>query len=644
MTTTSFATKWAVTGTWAQHRARGSLGGVDYGAPLGSPILAPEDGVVDYRVAGTGGYTVRITYSNGASTEIMHMRTLQYLPNGTRVAEGRQIGISGGAKGSAGAGSSDGPHMHVHDNTPGGTRVAPFTQVPNSTATGQTGVWGFSNGLTPEVQGLLQRWMKKEGRLPENYEVDNVLGEKAWVALQNELDELNLYDGPVDGIPEKKSYAALMTWAKTEDNRIDADGRPGDLTNAALKKKLERILAPAAPPAPEVQNSELQPDEIKLVAAYLNKMNLGRSTTSDQDGKAQDGDNYVFMVQIGGKKLDVYPDDYKEDGEYGPATRSAERAILAKAKEAAAPKPPVAETPPASKVIPRPSIGSVGNDLARTQFEKGFNFDLAKEQGMEYGIIKTAGFNVKPQYKTDYLEEMIDELIRLGLPKGYYYVPGMGQSPEQQAEFFVKQLYKFDVEHDVLMLDNEVLDANGIFWLQADVVRFVKKVIELTRIHPARVWVYAGASPEHGGWRNRGPWEKVVDTGVRTVWAAYGSYPDSYVPDHTPDLQGALPWWDIHQHTSKMTVGGVNPVDGLYSRFSVKELFNGDGKTPASKVVVEPKPETPTVPEIPSVVVPAKDVVVLLNSEAEFLVSQVVALEARIAQLRAKAKELGETT
>jgi Membrane proteins related to metalloendopeptidases len=113
-----------ITATWADHIARGSLGGIDYGTPVGTPIPACSSGIVSFDVEGTGGNTATLTRSNGTKTQYMHLSKF-----GTpgAVSEGDIIGLTGGAVGAPGSGNSTGPHCHVHDINAQGERIMPFT-------------------------------------------------------------------------------------------------------------------------------------------------------------------------------------------------------------------------------------------------------------------------------------------------------------------------------------------------------------------------------------------------------------------------------------------------------------------------------------------------------------------------------------
>lgn len=200
--------------------------------------------------------------------------------------------------------------------------------------------------------------------------------------------------------------------------------------------------------------------------------------------------------------------------------------------------------------------------------QRGIDLVRAKAEGVEFVVVKASGLNVTPQYVAEQYTQHVDAAITAGLPRGHYYLIGGGQTPEQQADYFVGNLYRFDSAHDVLALDNERLNSNGTFWGDSEAARFVKRVLERTSIPASRFWHYASAAD----YRAVGSWPQLAALGVRFWWAAYGDYPTGQTPDHEPDLQGSIPAWDVHQYSSRVTVAGFT-VDGNYSPHSVATLF-----------------------------------------------------------------------
>jgi len=107
---------------FACHRARGSQGGIDYHAVVGSAVPSCGPGVV--RVAstwgtnGAGGWTVEVDHGGGISSFYLHLSAFR-VSKGQVVSEGQILGLSGGAAGAPGSGSSTGQHIHWHINDNG---------------------------------------------------------------------------------------------------------------------------------------------------------------------------------------------------------------------------------------------------------------------------------------------------------------------------------------------------------------------------------------------------------------------------------------------------------------------------------------------------------------------------------------------
>jgi murein DD-endopeptidase MepM/ murein hydrolase activator NlpD len=79
--------------------------GVDYAAPLGTPVSAAADGVVTFS-GWIGGYgrTVRIRHANGYETLYGHLSRIFVRP-GQRVGQGARVGAVGAS------GLATGPHL-----------------------------------------------------------------------------------------------------------------------------------------------------------------------------------------------------------------------------------------------------------------------------------------------------------------------------------------------------------------------------------------------------------------------------------------------------------------------------------------------------------------------------------------------------
>lgn len=90
--------------------------GVDLRAPVGTPVYAPQGGIVDKKTGlnlDPKGYGNLITLDFGAGTKALfgHLSKILVKP-GQTVNMGDLIGYTGGAPGSQGAGDARGPHLH----------------------------------------------------------------------------------------------------------------------------------------------------------------------------------------------------------------------------------------------------------------------------------------------------------------------------------------------------------------------------------------------------------------------------------------------------------------------------------------------------------------------------------------------------
>lgn len=108
---------------------RGKLhAGVDIGVSVGTPVAATRDGTVTHAGQADGyGSAVYIQHGN-AESRYGHLSRID-VRRGQPVKRGDIIGLSGGAKGAAGAGNSEGPHLHF-EIRPGGKPADPMRFLP----------------------------------------------------------------------------------------------------------------------------------------------------------------------------------------------------------------------------------------------------------------------------------------------------------------------------------------------------------------------------------------------------------------------------------------------------------------------------------------------------------------------------------
>ena len=101
---------------WRTHPISGERkfhNGVDFALPMGSPLRAAAAGTVlrTYLNHPTNGSGVVVRHGGGWESTYLHLSRVDVVP-GQQLAAGQQLGLSGGAPGTWGAGTSTGPHLH----------------------------------------------------------------------------------------------------------------------------------------------------------------------------------------------------------------------------------------------------------------------------------------------------------------------------------------------------------------------------------------------------------------------------------------------------------------------------------------------------------------------------------------------------
>jgi murein DD-endopeptidase MepM/ murein hydrolase activator NlpD len=116
--------RFGVTSSSGRLYASGSHNGVDFRAPIGTPVMAMNDGIVlgvgdsDLTCKGASfGKWVLIKYDNGLSSTYGHFSLIK-AHEGQRVSRGEVVGYSGNT------GYSTGPHLHVSVYASGSVAVA----------------------------------------------------------------------------------------------------------------------------------------------------------------------------------------------------------------------------------------------------------------------------------------------------------------------------------------------------------------------------------------------------------------------------------------------------------------------------------------------------------------------------------------
>lgn len=595
--------------------------GQDYGWGGGDNIYAARDGVViDYYYSGAYGNRLRIAHGNGVETWYCHTSRAITFKKGQAVKGGQHVAVMGAT------GNVTAKHLHFELRINGSAvNPAPYFSGTSAPAGGTaTPINTYSYGLTVDAQRYAQDALEDLNFY--DGVIDGYFGKLSVVALQKYLKSVKLLPATyvADGVPGPSYGAAVQKLAAKHGYTGAIDGKPGAATSAGIIAWAKEILADYGFGLSATAQRNVQ-EALKKLKVYGGAI----------DGKFGELSVRAFQTYL--KQQKFLPSDYVIDGVpgafYGQAVQklaakhgydgpidgvigaATSEALVAWAKKVLAPVPapqpepvqPPTQPIPVPPVIiiddpviiipqpePIPATGAFGIDVATTQ--KDIDFAKAKADGVEFVIVKMGGLNVKPQYTAPAYYKQISGARAQGLRIGHYYLIGAGQSPVQQADYFVDHLYDFRLDRDVLALDNEALDANGIVWNDAQAAEFFRRVMDRTGIPASRLWHYAGAND----YRTHKPWPQLESLGVRIWWAAYGANPAGRMPDHTPALMGSISDWDIHQFSSRVSVAGL-AVDGNYSRLSVEQLFaKGEVIVPVPEPLPDPQPEPAPIPAPPA--------------------------------------------
>jgi murein DD-endopeptidase MepM/ murein hydrolase activator NlpD len=113
--------KYPITSHYSKNRTHPVLkkkrphNGIDFGAPKGTPVFAPADGIVEIaRYSKSAGNWIMVNHQNGYKTVYMHFDK-HAVKEGQQIKRGQVIGYIGNT------GYSTGPHLHYevrHNNVP----------------------------------------------------------------------------------------------------------------------------------------------------------------------------------------------------------------------------------------------------------------------------------------------------------------------------------------------------------------------------------------------------------------------------------------------------------------------------------------------------------------------------------------------
>ena len=231
---------------WAAHRARGSLGGVDWATPVGTPIYAPVAGSVRFEAgSGSGGYIISLNLADSPGYVMQFLHCSGFNGSNRAVKAGELLGYTGGARGAAGSGSSTGPHVHVHLVDPNGVREDVLPWFASSGGSSSSGL-AIDGDFGPRTKRALQTAL--------GVAADGDFGPASTRALQAFL-----------GITQDGSWGPGTTRALQGFLGVPADGSFGPQTIRALQASLNggTFVKPVAPKPEPVKPEPVKPEPVK---------------------------------------------------------------------------------------------------------------------------------------------------------------------------------------------------------------------------------------------------------------------------------------------------------------------------------------------------------------------------------------------
>lgn len=230
--------------SWRNHQARGSAGGVDHNAPIGTPIRANSAGRVSLNqlsAGGSGGRTVKVTDSNGWRDEYLHLSQFA-VSDGQTVRQGQIVGYSGGS--GNGRDLAYVPHLHLHRYTAGGDRVNAWHYFAGDGKTDMRNVKpGKIVATLTDGEPNITFWRRLQWYAHLNgydYTPNGFMSISAWKGVQRGLKNYG-YTGVVDGVPGSLTYKALQTMAHKYGSTSAIDGTLSNEDYIGISQRLNLL-------------------------------------------------------------------------------------------------------------------------------------------------------------------------------------------------------------------------------------------------------------------------------------------------------------------------------------------------------------------------------------------------------------------
>lgn len=284
--------------------------GIDYGLPVGSPVYAAADGVVEY-VGRSSSYGDYIIIKHAIKSTLYAHLSKFLVSKGQKVVRGQQIALSGGERGAPGAGNSRGPHLHFEIRDHGGPGAGGRENPTGFFGKGFAALKNFGSKI---ISGLKMAAKKVGGYL-------------GLMSDEPEKDESNLadYDAPIGASfanPNIKrllrmfgsgpvNYQKLVSGINVNEkkyldylNNTDTPGRGGEVgIVGGSREGLMKALYTAG----------FRGDALKTAFAVSLSEAGGRNTVGDEDRvNAKYGPSYGPLQVRSLKNWKKYDDPYRD--------------------------------------------------------------------------------------------------------------------------------------------------------------------------------------------------------------------------------------------------------------------------------------------------------------------------------------------
>jgi murein DD-endopeptidase MepM/ murein hydrolase activator NlpD len=304
-------------------------GGIDIAVPIGTPVVAPADGVVEFAgPRGRGGNTVLIRHADGRVTGYAHLDTIT-VKAGDRVSQGTAFAASGNT------GNSTGPHLHFSARDAQGRRIDPRSIV------GQPAQTAAADPAAPAVEVAdAETPAQRRARAP---------GASVLTSAQ-QIRVLNAIEG-VEADTERR----------TEKARVEAkDDLTIDLYNRSLRgENVDEAIQTAA------ANGVLEPGEAMTMRGAFRSL---RNDVADGEANEDLALNYASRfatAEPNYASIGAQADRDYNAGRFGTG-RNATRAYLAVKERVAAGSRQTASVPPEERrtaTVARSYVGSALGQL-----------------------------------------------------------------------------------------------------------------------------------------------------------------------------------------------------------------------------------------------------------------------------------------